>query len=351
MKTVTGTTAVALLLALPATAFALAEERFGNAPATNQPDWAVGVVGVVNLKTRVYSYWVNGNENFFYRGDARALNEALRKFAAVKDPVREVILLPGPGKQHSFDKKPVDFDWQLHVPSGIYKAVSKKQHAVMTVYVNALRPKPLERKRVDKLLAELNHEAFPTRDQARLELQKLGNDAKPFLREALKAPPSAEVRQRIESLLEKLRDFDVGELEMPAALTVLSVADLLAGHFQTLKDGDATVCAMAVQELSRLVPYSDQVVPAMTAMLAKDKPNHVRRVAAACLGHAGVGGKSALAALKEGLSDPDDYVRYAAKNSIEQIENAREQPGAEAEMRRRRAILKEINEFKGKVRS
>src|SRR5258705_506701 len=139
MKKSIRTAVVLLVLALPATVLALAMETFGNAPVGKQPDWAEGVVDVVNLKSRVYSYWVNGNENFFYRGNAEALNAALRQCAAVKSDVRQVILLPGAGKTHSFERKPIDFNWQLHVPSGIYKAMSRRQHAVMTVYISGLK--------------------------------------------------------------------------------------------------------------------------------------------------------------------------------------------------------------------
>jgi len=71
-------------------------------------------------------------------------------------------------------------------------------------------------------------------------------------------------------------------------------------------------------------------------------------VAAACLRLTGA--KSALPALKEALNDPDDYIRYAAKNSIEQIEKAGDQPGPDAEMQRKSAILLEINDFKERVR-
>ena len=130
-----------LLFVFPATVLALGMETFGNAPAVKQPGWAEGVIDVVNLKSRVYSQWVNGNESFFYRGNAQALNESIRKFAEVKDDVRRLILLPGSGRTHSFDRKPIDFDWQLHVPSGIYRAVAKEKHAVMTVYVNSLKPR------------------------------------------------------------------------------------------------------------------------------------------------------------------------------------------------------------------
>jgi hypothetical protein len=110
---------LALLLLLPATALALATESFGNKPAANQPDWAQGVVDVVNMKSRIYSQWVNGNENFYYRGNAQALNEALHKYAAVKADVRQVILMPGTATAQSFDGKRIAYDWKFHVPSGI----------------------------------------------------------------------------------------------------------------------------------------------------------------------------------------------------------------------------------------
>src|SRR2546425_10574825 len=124
MKALTGIFVVAFLLAFPAWVLALGEESFGNAPKVKQPEWADGVIDVVNLKSRVYSQWVNGNENFFYHGNVKALNEALENFAAVKDEVRELILLPGAGKTQSFHGQAIEFDWQLHVPSGIYRDVS-----------------------------------------------------------------------------------------------------------------------------------------------------------------------------------------------------------------------------------
>jgi hypothetical protein len=350
MKIVASVALVILFLALPATVLALGMEKFGNAPVGKQPEWAEGIVDVVNLKSRVYSWWVNGNENFFYRGNAQDLNEALRQYAAVKDEVRQLILLPGSGKTSTFDRKPVEFDWQLHVPSGIYRAASKRKHAVMTVYVNALKPRaPKDRKQIDQWLADLNDDSFQKREKAKQELQKVGNDAKPFLREALKAQPPLEARRRIEALLDKLRDFDVSDLEIPKGLTIVTVDDLLAVHFKGLKDPDRTVSGMAIQDLSRFSPYSDKVVPAITEMLKKDKHEWVRRVAAGCLSSIGVNAKSALPELKKGLEDPDVSIRKTFQPAIEQIENAREQPGEAAELKRKLSIRKEINELKKAV--
>lgn len=287
--------AVLLLLALPVTVLALGTESFGNAPVANQPDWAVGVVDVANSKARVYSQWVNGNENFFFRGNAQALNEAIAKFVAVKDKVRELVLLPGTGETHTFDRKPIAFDWQLHVPSGIYKAVAKKDHAVLTVYINGTKPREVaNRKVVENWLRDLDDPAFTVREKAMQELEKQGNDAKPLLRAALKAQPGLETRRRMEKLLEKLRSFDVTDLEIPSGITVIGVERLLAIHLKGLNDPDPHVASQSIYELSRLILFNDDVMPSLTDMLKKDKNEYLRRVTASCLARVGVLAKPAL---------------------------------------------------------
>jgi hypothetical protein len=340
MKLVSSTMVVALFLAWPQAAFALGMETFGNAPATKQPEWAEGVVDVVNLKSRVYSYWVNGNESFFYRGDARALHDALRQYAAVRDDVRQLILLPGSGKTQSFAGQVVPFDWQFHVPSGIYRAMTKQKHAVLTVYVSAPKPRPRDKPQVEKWLQDLNSDLFKTRETATEELRKLGNDAKPFLRAALKGSLTLETRRRMEALLEKLRGFDVTDLDVPI------VDDLLANALKELKDPDREVRARAIQELESLTPYSDKVVPALVEIFKQDKDAHVRRMAAACLASACVQARSAIAFVKQGVNDPDKYVRSVFRDALEQIEKTKDTDGQAERIRQELAILQEIKEFK-----
>src|SRR5262245_56210690 len=96
--------AAAALLTLPATAPALSfiKEEFGNAPVVKQPEWAEGVLGVVNLKSRVYFIRSVGglapvqsvDEHYYYQGDARDLSAALRQFAAIPADERRLVLLP-----------------------------------------------------------------------------------------------------------------------------------------------------------------------------------------------------------------------------------------------------------------
>jgi hypothetical protein len=314
---------------------------------SDKADWADGVLEVVNLQSRVYSQWVNGNENFFYRGDARALNEAIKQFAAVKDDGRRLILLPGTGRTHSFESKPVAFDWQLHVPSGIYKAVSKRTHVEITVYINAKKPRETTaRQTVENWLTNLSDEQFETRDKATQELEKMGNNAKPYLRAALKGQPAAEARRRIEGLLAKLRHVDVTDLEIPKGVTIVGVDDLLAQSMRGLKDADSTVRGMALQDLSGFSAYSDKVVPTLIEMLGKDQNEWVRRVAAGCLSHEGLRPKSAIPALKAGLDDPDANIRNAFQAALDVIEKAKEKAETDEELKKKQSILEEIMEFK-----
>jgi hypothetical protein len=332
--------AAAALFALPATAHAISFEAFGNAPRAQQPGWAEGVLGVVNLESRVYSLEHGfGDLNFFYQGDARALNEAIGKFAAVKAEERRLVLLPGRGKTHSFDRKAIDFDWRLYVPAG-------RNRAVMTAYIDSEKPRGLiGRKKAEKWVGGLDSDSFEVRQAASRELGKLGRAAKPFLREALKARPSLEVHRRIDVLLAKLKGRDTSDLEIPAGVTVVPAGDLLEAHLKDLTGADGRN-RIAMGGVVELAPYSAKVVPALAGWLDKGKNEYDRRFAAASLGSVGAGARSALPALKAGLGDPDPNVRTAFRTAIDQIEKARPEPGWEGEIKRRLSIMKDLDELK-----
>ena len=108
--------------------FGLGEETFGNKPfpESNFGDWP-NVMPVINDTHRVYHSWVNGNENFYLRGNTDALNIALKSFAQVKAEKLTVILRPAPGRVSSFnEEQKFDFNWQLHLLGGIAKHMSTR---------------------------------------------------------------------------------------------------------------------------------------------------------------------------------------------------------------------------------
>jgi len=335
----------ALFLGLPTTAFALRFEAFGNAAILDHGDIPQGVAGVVNLPSRVYCQTGDGPQNFYFRGHARALDEALGRFATIRDESRQLILLPGPVATHSFDGKRVEFDWQLTLSRGRYRALFKRDDAVLRVYVNLQKPRPLDAKNVEKWLGDLDSETFATRAKAMEELAKVGNDAKPFLRDALKGQSTLEKRRRIDSLLDRLpRGYDVTDFEIPPGLALVTIDDLLAENLKKMHDPDIYLCGGALEELAPLAPYSDKVVPAIMSMLDKGKNEWVRRVAALNLADIGFTALSALPILKEGLDDPDMNIRKVFQTAIEKLDKATERPAEET--RRKLAIADDIRELK-----
>jgi RNA polymerase sigma factor (sigma-70 family) len=66
-----------------------------------------------------------------------------------------------------------------------------------------LRPAvPLDGRRIERLIADLDNDKFAVREKATAELEKLGERVQPTLRKALANNPTLETRRRIEQLLE-----------------------------------------------------------------------------------------------------------------------------------------------------
>jgi WD40 repeat protein len=86
-----------------------------------------------------------------------------------------------------------------------------------------LRPvPPVQRKRIEPLIADLNSESFVVRAKASRELESMGEITEFALRQALTRKGSLEYKRRIENLLSKLNQAPTGEqLRIIRALTVL----------------------------------------------------------------------------------------------------------------------------------
>ena len=67
-------------------------------------------------------------------------------------------------------------------------------------------PGPDAAKRLAKLTADPDNDDFATREKATEEIAKMGSAAEPALRRALDGKPSPEMRQRVEHVLDKLRE-------------------------------------------------------------------------------------------------------------------------------------------------
>jgi len=113
--------AALLLLALMGDrAWALGFEHVGprELSAPSYDNWP-GLFAVLDTKGLVYDRWINGNEALYYAGNTRALNAALKAFADVKIERRQVTLYRGPGEARTFQGKSMPCHWSVHCFGGL----------------------------------------------------------------------------------------------------------------------------------------------------------------------------------------------------------------------------------------
>jgi WD40 repeat protein len=89
------------------------------------------------------------------------------------------------------------------------------------------RVRPAAEKQVAKLIKDLDDDDFPTRAAAQKELARLGKAVEPALREALKGQPSAEVRQQVRALLDKLSA--ASDPDWTQTLRAVEVLEMIGG--------------------------------------------------------------------------------------------------------------------------
>jgi hypothetical protein len=82
---------------------------------------------------------------------------------------------------------------------------------------------PVDRQRVQALIADLNHEQFGRREKAGQALEKLGALCEPLLRAGLTKPPSTDARRRLEKLVEKAH----APVPSPDTVQVLRIVEAL----------------------------------------------------------------------------------------------------------------------------
>jgi hypothetical protein len=264
-----------LALCLPCKAWALATEDFGNAPtsALNYQDWP-GIMPVVSHSSRVYHWWCNGNEQFYYRGDTAALNDALKKFAASKADVHEVLLQPGPGIAHSFDgAKTIPYNWNLHIIGGI-----ARQHK-----------------------------------QTRPQADKVWNES-PTMAVCVGG------------------DVALAKIEIPEGVSVIDLDGLSRRCREALTSKDPTARGWGAGELAGIDPYSDENLAAI-AKLLEDDDEWVRQNAVGAVTRFGRKAETVLPALREMRATQNKQLKDCVEKAIEEIQKAKDTSAAEKEQR------------------
>ncbi len=134
--------AVLGLLAGCGAAFGLATEHVGpEESAVAQLEWPKGMVEVVRHPSRVYSVWVNGNENFYFQATLDDIKQLVALFCKARMRDHEIRIEAGPQTAKSFGGDEYEYNVSLHVLGGIALAMTRMKESgetlepSLTIYV------------------------------------------------------------------------------------------------------------------------------------------------------------------------------------------------------------------------
>ena len=120
----------------------------------------------------------------------------------------------------------------------------------------------------------------------------------------------------------------------------------MTAGLKELHGDNRTARGLALDGMGRLVGLDERVFPAVAEAFRRDRDPWVRRLAVACLAGPDVARASAVPVLRDGLRDPDEYIRDACRRAPT---IPRPTPPRRRRVAREHAILAEINEFKQAV--
>ncbi len=258
-------TSLLTLVCLCSPLWGMGEEQLGNEPvnATAYESSPAGILSVINDTHRVYRWWVNGNEKFFYRGDTIALNAALQNFAKIDSDTLEVVLRPGPAVAATFagDNK-IPYNWHLHLIGGIAASMSKNDlgkniwpaHPIMYVYIGGA--------------------------------------------------------------------IQLSDLEIPDNVSVLQLSDLKTRYAAALKSTNQTVRGWACGELAAVDQYDSESMKAIAKML-QDDACWVRLNAAGALETYGGKAKAVVRELEAASQTDDESLKKRIEETMQKIASAK----------------------------
>ena len=250
-------------------ALGLGTESFGKEEFSelNYTTWPK-IMPLVNSPNRVYHWWVNGSEGFFYQGDTASLNIALRQFAAIQSERLTVVLRPGPGTTRTLDgKKTIEFAWNMELTGGISRHMTKMQFGS-----EIWDPNPRLSIYVDE-------------------------------------------------------HFDLSQLHFPQGVQVLQITDLEKRYIKCLQSSDESVRGWSCAYIAHLNPYNVESMRKIVAML-KDDDDWVKLNAAGALSHYEVFADEVIAELVAMITD-DEKLQQRIQLTIEKLRESKTDPKAQ----------------------
>jgi hypothetical protein len=96
-----------------------AQGRAHGLPTPTPPDSVMGILGLSWHESRVYSIWVNGNENLYFNASPSEINDLIRLFSEERMRDHMLYLRVGTPSVQSFKGNTIPYNVNLHVLEGM----------------------------------------------------------------------------------------------------------------------------------------------------------------------------------------------------------------------------------------
>ena len=112
-------------------------------PTTAQPGWAKGIAEIPRHKSRVYSIWCNGGENFYFKADTDQTSELIALFSEARMRDHQLIITEKKEIVKSFKGEQIDYNVRLNIISGIALGLKRSGNKAetfeptLTIYTEA----------------------------------------------------------------------------------------------------------------------------------------------------------------------------------------------------------------------
>lgn len=117
---------------LPRTGWGMAMEQVGPDcdqphPTVAQPGWPAGILDILGHPSRVYSFWVNGNETFYFQSKPAEMQELILAYSRLHLRDHVLFVQAGPKDTGTFKKDRIGYNLQFHLLDGIALAMTRQE--------------------------------------------------------------------------------------------------------------------------------------------------------------------------------------------------------------------------------
>ncbi len=121
-----------LVLVATGIGYGMATEQIGpdsvaGHPTVAQPDWPAGIAAIPRHQSRVYSIWVNGNENFYFQAKPAEVNDLVALFSKARMRDHEIVIAAGKPDVKTFGGDAVGYNVSLQIVAGLVLFMARER--------------------------------------------------------------------------------------------------------------------------------------------------------------------------------------------------------------------------------